>query len=265
MGFFNRVKNSWSIFTLSLSYIRKDKSLLFVPYLTIFGLIALLCIFFFSLMFFPGFSTYLTSSDIITYSWIALFLFCAYLVCTFLGAMQAWMVYEVAHKKDATLASGMKRAFANIWDILGFAVVAVVLVFLAHFLQEKGNLLGKITGGLLEGFRGIAQKLVLPAMIVTEKNFAQAVKKLKHGLRGWPEILTIEIGLGPLIIFGLFASFGISFLVMVYINGLVGIVVLIMLVLSVYAASIFINQVYYTLLYLSLIERMKIPGLVIKR
>jgi hypothetical protein len=171
------------------------------------------------------------------------------------------MVHEVAQGKDTTVASGFKRALHNIKDIVSFAVVFLIVTILINALRRRGGRMGEITAGWLDTLAGIVGKLVLPAMIVTERNFGEAVAQLKHSVKAIPEIATFEIGIRPLttliVILGallgivFYMTFGLIFAIVYFIAFIIALILL----------TLFVNNTYYTLLYLTLIEKKHVKGL----
>ena len=98
-------------------------------------------------------------------------------------------------------------------------------------------------------------------MIVTERTFGQAVKQLKDGVKTVPEIATYEIGIRPLTtlawIFGIFMSIIVFF----SLGIITGIIFTVVWVVCLILLGVYVDMTYYTLLYLTLIEKKKIPGL----
>ena len=256
MAFFDKLANAWYIFTTSLSFIGRDKSLLAVPFLLIFSAVAF-CLMFFLVLFIP-------KAGVAFYANLVIFMFVMYFWSTFLGAAQSWMVHEVAQNKDATLLSGLGMAMKNILDILAFAFVMLLIKILLGSLRKKGAA-ANMAAGFLDLVTGIAGKLVLPAMIVTERNFVQAVKQLGEAIKNIPEIAAFEIGIRPLTSLAVLASIGISVRFGLGMGLLTGITIFFILFLAIIVFSILINQIYYTLLYLTLIEKKKVPGLKLTR
>lgn len=264
--FVHKLGNAWEIFKTSLSFIRRDKSLLAVPILLVFTSLIFCVLFFFVL------SIGDPTMALAFYANIIIFLFFMHLWTTFLGAAQAWMVHEVAQGKDTTLFSGLKRALKNLGDILLFAFVMLLISLLVAMLRgkrrEMGAGLGYAASGLawlIETVTGIAGKLVLPAMIVTERNFTQSVKQLQEAIKRIPEIATFEVGIRPLTSLVSFLSLGISVLFGMAFGLFTGIILFVLLAITLHIFSTLINQIYYTLLYLTLIEGKKIPGLKLKK
>ena len=263
--FMHKLGNAWEIFKASFSFIGKDKSLLAVPLLLTFTS-ALFCV-----LFFLALEVGDPQVAFAFYANVIIFLFVMHIWTTFLGAAQSWMVHEVAQGKDTTLLSGLKRALKNIGDVLLFALVMLLISLLVAMLRGKRRELGPIghaasgLAWLIEMVAGIAGKLVLPAMIITDRNFIQSVKQLQEAIKRIPEIATFEIGIRPLTSLATMLSLGIAVLFGMAFGLFVGIILFALLAIAIHIFSTLINQIYYTLLYLTLIEGKKVPGLKLKK
>src|SRR3989344_6613366 len=210
MGFFDRLANAWNIFVTSLLFILKDKSLLIIPFLLIFSVV-FFCILFVWLIYSPSILSFVLLFNAI------IFIFIMYLWTTFLSAAQSWMVHEVAQDKDATLISGFKRSIKNIFDIILFAIVKLLIGLVVGSLRRKYGRVGHTAGGFIELITGIAGKLVIPAMIITERSFIESVKQLGQAIKVIPEIATFEIGIRPLT--GLLTGISLGFLAIYFLTG----------------------------------------------
>jgi len=247
MGFFDRLRNAWKIFKLSFNLLKKDKSLVFIPVFMMFS----------SLIFILLFISEQIYSNLIT---LFLILILFYFWITFLGAAQSWMVYEVLKGKNTNVSSGFKRASNNLWDIIQFVAVMIFIKIISSWLRGKGRI-GEYAGRFINYISGIAGKLVLPAMIITERNFKDAVKQLKHSLKIVPEIAAYEIGIRPLTTLAFFIGLFLAFLFGVGFGFIIGIGFLFVYILFIILLSVYVNDTYYTVLYLTLIEKKKIKGL----
>ncbi len=257
MGFFDRLKDSWDIFKFSFGLIKKDKSLIAIPILMFASVIALIIIFI--LAFFAGSAEGAVSNAGI-YFWMILFLFFNYFINTFYASAQSWMVHEVVQGKNTTIGSGFKRAFRNFFDILAFAIVSIIIKILASGLKKKG-IAGKLAGGFIETIAGIVGKLVIPSMIITERHFGQAVVQLKDSYKAIPEIATFEIGIKPLKSLAAIIGLFLAFVVFLSFGVFIGIIFFVFWIIAIMLLSAYINTTYYTLVYLTLIEKKKIKGL----
>jgi len=98
-------------------------------------------------------------------------------------------------------------------------------------------------------------------MIITERHFGQAVMQLKDSYKAIPEIATFEIGIKPLISLTTIAGLFLAFIMFISFGIFIGIVSFILWVIVIMLFSVYINTTYYTLVYLTLIEKKKIKGL----
>ncbi len=254
MGFVDRLHNAWKIFKTSFEFVGRDKSLLIIPIVMVLSYFVLVI---------PFIIIFIGSALIFRYAFagVLLCLLLANFWNTFLMSAQSWMVHEVAQGKDTTVMSGIRRALHNLADIFVYSVVFMLVSVLLGMMRDKGGPIGRIIADLLGVFAGIIGKLILPAMIVTERSFGESVQQLKHAKRAIPEIATFEIGIRP--ITSLITFFTLIFAVILFLLfGLVPAVIFFVLYLIVLSMlTLFINNTYYTLLYLSLIERKHVKGL----
>ncbi|MDO8661517.1 MAG: hypothetical protein Q7K43_06515 [Candidatus Woesearchaeota archaeon] len=253
MGFLDRLSNAWKIFIFSFSLLKKDKSLAVVPLFMLLGA---------GLIFVPllllAFGGFVGSARLVFVGVIFLFLF--YFVETFFAAAQSWMVYEVIRGKDTTIGSGFKRAFHNSLDILAFTGVSIVVFFLSRFLRRKG-ITGAIGASVLTSLSGILGKLVIPSMIVTERHFGQAVAQLRQSLRAAPEVATYEIGIRPLNVLLMVMGVVLTLLFALSFGGLFAGLFIMFYITALVLVNVYVNSAYYTVAYLALIEKRKIPAL----
>ncbi len=259
MGFFERLANAWKIFKLSFSLLSRDKSLIAVPILMVLSFFILIFILIGALGFLNFY--YKTSSDnYIKYIIFLIFLFVLYLIMVFLSSAQSWMVYEVLKGKNTNVKSGFKRAIQNFGDILAFVFIIVLIRIFSSWLRGKGRV-GEATGGIIDYISGIAGKLVLPAMIITEKNFKESVMQLKDSIKAIPEIATYEIGIRPLITVAVFIGIILALIFMFSFGLFIGLILFLIWICLIILISVYVNETYYTILYLALIEKKKIKNL----
>lgn len=158
----------------------------------------------------------------------------------------------------------MKRATINIADIIIYSFVYLLISILLSKLRERsthGIPCTSTAASILDIIAGIAGKLVIPGMIITDKHFFQAVKDLGKALKNIPEIAAYEIGIGPLTTLATFLSVGISILLAMTLGIYAGLFLFALLFITILVLTKLVDQIYYTLLYITLIEKRKIKGL----
>jgi hypothetical protein len=266
MGFFDRLRNSWSLFKVALNFLRRDKSLIAVPILLpIVNLVVFLLAALWVLANFGGPSL----------PFFVVVIFVSYLASTFLKAAHSWMVYEVALGKNTTLASGLRRAFQNAADVLWFSLVMTVISIIAGAIRGKGgrggaSMLRGATAGIIDFLTSVMGKLVLPAMIVTNKTFRESVEDVRSLSKVLPEAILLEAGLGPLelaafvvVFFPLLALAILSMTVLpmfAFWTMITFVALTFVLIIALNILKSFVEITYYTLLYLALVKKRKIKG-----
>lgn len=266
MALLDRLKNSWVAFKTSVAFLGRDKSLWAIPFLS--GLVFLVFICLFGLLILGG--GFAGASSLRIYGLMAVLLFVMLFISAFFNAAFCWMVHEVALGKDTTVGSGMKRAKDNLKDILLFSLAMLAIKLITGALRGKRNpgfdLTSVARGWLasaIEVATGIAAKLVVPAMIITDRSFLDSVKQLRQSIKALPEIGVYEIGIKPLMGLLMGIVLLVTVLAVFAVPGVLPFFIIIDVLLLV-ALGIFISlldKVYYTLVYLTLIEGKKIPGL----
>jgi hypothetical protein len=254
MGVFDRLKNSWKLFSYSFKLLGKDKSLIALPVIMFFSSAALLVVL--GLLYFGAI---FVLDKIYLYIFGLLLLLIFYFWSTFLASAQSWMVYEVTKGKDTTVGSGFGRAGKNFFDILWFSLAVLAIAVISRALKDKGKI-GQISAGFLDVVSGIVGRLVLPAMIITEQSFGQAVMSLGKSLKSWPEVVTYEVGIRPLKAFFVYVGVIASILLM-FVNFIIGVIFLVIYIVLFVMVTKYVEITYYTLLYIVVIEKKKIPGL----
>ncbi len=254
MGFIDRLHNAWKIFKTSFAFVGRDKSLMIIPIIMVLSCFLLII---------PFFIIFVGSAIVFRYAFagVLLCLLLANFWNTFLMSAQSWMVHEVAQGKDTTVMSGIKRALHNVGDIFVYSVVFMIVGILLSMIRQKGGFIGRMIADLLGVFAGIIGKLILPAMIITERSFGDAVKQLKHAKKAIPEIATFEIGIRPIVSLTTFFTFIFAVILFLLFGPIPAIIFFVLYLIVLSMVSLFINNTYYTLLYLTLIEKKHVKGL----
>ncbi len=196
-----RLRASFLLFKESWRFLRADKELLFVPiFATIFssvliGLLTLLLITFSS-----SYDNLFTLNEGVRYPEYV-FMFAVYVVSAFsLAIAQAIIVHIVyvrAHGGNATLGSGIARAFANWLPLLVWALITSTVGVALRFISDRSALLGKIVVGLLGAAWSILTFFVVPIVILQKKSpFASVSASASLFKKTWGETLVANVTLG---------------------------------------------------------------------
>lgn len=170
------------------------------------------------------------------------------------------------HLKGGTpsLADGAKDAGKNFIAILFLAIISTIVEMIAKAVRGKdGNVAARIIAGIIEGLWTMAAFLLLPAIIIEDASFGQAMRRCRdlHKrnllLIGVGEVgvraVTALIGLAAILLI-----FGVLYLTFSILTGVAAIVVALIVggtLFALYAAfTIYLRMAYYTCLYLWAVE-----------
>ncbi len=246
----------------------KDKSLYIPPLLElisfiIFGIAAMV-------VFFIG--SFQGGGDI-SYPFLALglgILFLGYLFSALFSAALSWMVFEVYHGKNATLSSGMNRAFKKFGSLMTFAIVNFIVSMIVAKLRDNENesfikaILKNIFAGLLEKGWDIAGSFMLPAIALTDKNFVGAAKEVPMLFKHLPETLVggfafdMVVGWIYLLDAIVALAFGFAFfMINPFVGIVVGVSIFLLLAIATHVLYDFCKSTYFTMMYIELHPELK--------
>lgn len=243
----NKLINAKDLVAESFSLIKKDKSLLIPPVLSLVVLIGVLPL----LLFF----IFLPLAAIGGIAIPIAILICAlifYFIPTFFNAALTWMVLEAKKGKDTTMAEGIKRATKEVLDVFLFSVVSLIISLIAGIIRGKQhNRARDIAGNVVEGAWALVGQLILPSMILTEHTFWTAWTEIKEYRHTIPQILVGSFGLGMLFSFALIVAVIIMIFAFIT-NVILGLVVLLGIVVPLILLSQTIRTIFFTLLYIQM-------------
>ncbi|MBI4139618.1 hypothetical protein HY483_01510 [Candidatus Woesearchaeota archaeon] len=274
MTFFGRLKNSLELLKLSFHFLGKDKSLLIVPIM-----LPALNILTFIVLILAGLGFLSKTSEqfmgvygtIVIFTFLAVFFFVMSLVNTFFGAVHSWMVFEVVKGEDTTFKNGLRRASQNIKDIIFFSLSMMAIRLVTFYMRGRkkegldiGFYIRSTFAGWIDTLATILGKLVLPAMIITEMSFTEAVADLKRASKTWPEILTFEIGVQPIVnMITTIITIPLILLTIISFPSIISWIFITLIIMTILTGSVlksFLNATYYALLYIALIEGKKMKN-----
>ena len=121
-----------------------------------------------------------------------------YFINTFFGAINCWMVSQALKGKDPTFGDGFGRAMSNFFDIMAFAIASFSVNIIASRLRSGAGkgIIGAILSALMKSVAFIIEQgwtystyIVLPDMIISERNFFDSLKTAPNILKRIPEYL----------------------------------------------------------------------------
>lgn len=173
------------------------------------------------------------------------------------------------HLKGGTpsLGEGARDAGKNFLAITFLAVISTIVEMIAKAARGSDkNIAGKIIAGIIEAVWTMAAFLLLPAIIIEDASFGQAMRRCRDLHKGNLLLIGIgEVGVRAVtFIIGFFAMliiFGVIYLA-ASIGGTAGLVIAILVggtLFAMFAAfNIYLRMAYYTCLYLWAVEVEKV-------
>jgi hypothetical protein len=165
------------------------------------------------------------------------------------------------HLKGGTpsIGEGIKDAGKNSVAIMFLAIVSTIINMISSAARDNKSIVGSIIAGIIEAIWTTLSFLLLPAIIIEDAGFGQAMRRVRELHKG--NMLLIGIGeVGVRAVTGLIGliwmllAFGVLYLGISAIGGTAGAVIAISgfgILLSLFAAfSTYVRMAYYTCLYL---------------
>lgn len=194
--------------------------------------------------------------------------FLAFVAGAFFSAALSWMVLQIVQGKKPSLGAGLGRAVKKTGSLLIYAGVSLVVMLLANQLRkdnDRDNFIVAIIKGffadLIEKAWDIASHLLLPAIVLTNRNFYGAVKELPAMMKNLPAVLVGGFAFDFIVGWIYLLELLIAFILFMIIPGTVGLIVALsvffILWIATYIFYVFVKSVYFTMLYIDMHPELK--------
>jgi len=225
LGFFERLRIGWQLTKISLGVVRKERTLILLPFLSLLLTGATWIVFFFSIFLLPGPASSTAFDSWMFYAGLAVVYFVTFFVSIYFNAAVMGAAMIRLNGGDPTIGDGLKVANENIGRIAGWALVSATVGLILRAIAERAGFIGRIIAGALGAAWGIVTYLVVPVLIFEKIGPWAAVKRSGSLLRKtWGEAAGGYLTLSG--IFVLLALPGLLFLVLgAIIGGIVGVLV----------------------------------------
>ena len=258
MGFFDSLSKGWSFTKASFAMARDNKRLL-LP-----SLYQVLI----SIAYFVAWIAALVAIDPVwsdaTWAVVGgIATFGSFLIFYFFCGITVNMVDVHLKGGTPTIGEGARDAGKNFIAIMFLSLVSTIVDMFARAARDNDSIVGRIVGAIVEGIWTTVSFLLLPAIIIEDAGFRQAMKRVRELHRGHLMLVAVgDVGVRAItFLIGLVwigLTIGVVYLGVSSIGGTPGFVIAIAgagVLLSVYAAfSTFVRMAYYTCLYLWAVE-----------
>jgi hypothetical protein len=186
-----KIARSWKLMGASWDILKSNKQLALFPILSGTSL-ALVSISFFIPLFFEQNENNASSGH--PY-WLILFYFCNYMVITFFNTGLVACTIRIMRGESISFTDGINEAWQHKYQILGWAAIASTVGMILRLIENKSDIIGRIIAAILGTAFSLASFLVIPIMLVENKNPVDAMKQSSKMLRKtWGEQIVGNFG-----------------------------------------------------------------------
>ena len=198
-----KIARTWSMMSACWQVLKQDKGLLLFPFISGVCCLALLASFAVTLYTTghwqpPGAKTG-TNQQAVYYGIFFLFYVCNYFVIVFFNSAIVACATIRMSGGAPTVADGFRAAASRLPVIAGWAVVSATVGLILRIIEDRSEKVGRIVAGLLGAAWTVVSFLVVPILVVENKNPVAALKDSTALLKKtWGEQLVGNFSFGLL-------------------------------------------------------------------
>jgi hypothetical protein len=211
-----KIARTWELMGESWQVLKQDKSLLVLPFIS--GICCLLLMASFAVPIFvthawtPPARDAATLQQVFYYGTVFVFYVCNYFIIVFFNAAIVACAAARMGGGEPTIGDGLRAAASRLPVIVGWAVVSATVGLILQIIEDRSDKIGQIVASLLGMAWTIMSFLVVPVLVMENKNPFAALQESSALLkRTWGEQLVSN-----------FSFHGIFFLLMLPAFVLVG-------------------------------------------
>ena len=218
----NKIARTWSLMSSCWQVLKQDKELLIFPLIS--GTCCLLLLASFAAPLYltnhwqPPSRDAATAQQVAYYGTLFLFYVCNYFIVVFFNAAIVACATIRLSGGNPTIGDGFRAAAGHLPVIAGWAVVSATVGLVLRLIEDRSEKIGRFVGGLLGAAWTIVSFLVVPILVVENKNPLSALKESASLLRKtWGEQLVGNFSFG--LIFFLLAIPAFIIIVLGFLTG----------------------------------------------
>ncbi len=196
-----KFSNTWSLMNASWQVLEKDKEIVVFPLIS--GICCLVVIATFAIPLIvsggwqPPNRNASTNAQIVYYAMLFLFYFCNYFVIVFFNGATIACATIRMEGGDPTIADGLRAAAARLPLIIGWALISSTAGIILRVIEDRSEKLGQFIAGLLGMAWTVASFLVIPILVIEQKDPITALKESSAILKKtWGEQLIGNFSFG---------------------------------------------------------------------
>jgi Family of unknown function (DUF6159) len=180
-SFMGRITRTWSLMGECWQVLKQDKSLLIFPFIS--GICCLLLMASFAVPFYltgawrpPG-PNAAPQHQVFYYGMLFSFYVANYFVVVFFNAAIVACVATRMGGGEPTVGDGLRAAASRLPVILGWAVVSATVGLILRIIEDRSDKIGQIVAGLLGMAWTLVSFLVVPVLVIENKNPIAALQE----------------------------------------------------------------------------------------
>ncbi len=208
-----RITRTWSLMGMSWRILTQDKKILLFPLMSLFSCLAVAATFIVPLFatgkWHPPAKDAATIQQISYYGFLFLYYYCNYFVIVFFNSAMVSYVVMRMNGDDPTMGDAFRASLARLPLIAGWALIAATVGLLLKIIEDRSDTIGQIVAGLLGAAWAMATFLVIPVLVVEQKNPFSAVKESTLLLKQtWGERLLMRFSFSTITFFLILPAIG---------------------------------------------------------
>jgi hypothetical protein len=209
-----KIARTWSLMQMSWRILNEDKRILIYPLMSCLSCLAVAATFFIPLVithrWHPPATTAAPVQLIAYYGFLFLYYYCNYFVIVFFNAALVSYAAMRMNGDHPTIVDGFHAALARWPLIAGWALVAATVGFILKVIEDRSDKVGQIVAALLGGAWALMTFLVIPVLVVEQKNPFSALKESTLLLkRTWGERIMMNFSFSAVTLLLLIPAAGI--------------------------------------------------------
>ncbi len=253
-----KIARTWSLMAESWQVLKQDKNLLVFPLIS--GICCLMVLASFAVPMYatgawePPARDASTQHQVLYYGTLFVFYFCNYFVVVFFNAAIVACAAARMSGGEPTIGDGLRAAISRLPVIIGWALVSATVGLILRIIEDRSDKVGQIVAGLLGMAWTVVSFLVVPILVIENKNpFAALSESTSLLKRTWGEQLVSNFSFGG--IFFLLALPAIALAILAFYLGgaMIGIPCALLAVIYLIALSLVqsaLQAIFQTALYL---------------
>lgn len=208
-----RITRTWSLMRMSWRILTEDKKILLFPFMSLVSCLAVAATFIIPLFvtgkWHPPTKDATTIQQICYYGFLFLYYYCNYFVIVFFNTGLVSYIVMRMNGDHPTIGDAFSASLARLPLIAGWALIAATVGLLLKIIEDRSDTIGQIVAGILGAAWAMATFLVIPVLVVEQKNPFSAVKESTLLLKQtWGERILMRFSFSTITFFLLLPAIG---------------------------------------------------------